>query len=408
MSDHEAGAAAAVESPRTASVISRPASYQDLLPLLFAHQTYKSYPDSFVAEGRWDRMNLWLQTLSTREVQVDVDDVADTDGWIERLREHGHHVAVSSGTSGKTSFLNRTAWNRRMLTQNTVTAMALTLGIDTTNDRPVFLLGPQHGAHDFVEVMRGIGDRFGRPGDMHWLALPPLSEAENRRQGQLRTRVAEGSATPSEIAALTEAAAERRQQSRAAMVSIVEQIAAHQGEPSIIAGFWLPHFMLMEQARTFGMTDGALHPATGILVGGGAKGADLPPDYHEQVERFYGLQPSRYFRVYGMMEMSTPFFCCSSERYHCPPWIRMLILDRAGEQLLAPTGDHIVEGRLAFFGAAIEGRWGGIVSGDKVTAHFRRARAGAGRRACRLSPDTPTSATTSSPAGERCPATSAA
>lgn len=350
--------------------IERPASYQDLLPLLFAHQTYKSYPDAFVVKGRWEWMNLWLQTLSTHEVLVDVDGVADTDGWIEQLREHGHHVAVSSGTSGKTSFLNRTAWDRRMLAQNTVKAMALTLGIETTNDRPVFLLGPQHGAHDFVEVMRGIGDRFGRPGDVHWLSLPPLSEAENRRQGQLRTRVAEGRATPSELAGLIEAMAERQQQSRAAMATMVERIAEHQGEPSVIAGFWLPHFMLMEQAREFGMADGALHPDTGILVGGGAKGADLPSDYREQVERFHGLGPSRYFRVYGMMEMSTPFFCCSAERYHCPPWIRMLILDRAGEKLLTPADDGTIEGRLAFFDTAIEGRWGGIISGDKVTAHL--------------------------------------
>ena len=32
-------------------------------------------------------MNRWLQTLSTRPVDVDVSGVEDVDDWIERLRE---------------------------------------------------------------------------------------------------------------------------------------------------------------------------------------------------------------------------------------------------------------------------------------------------------------------------------
>ncbi len=39
----------------------------DLVPLLFSHTVYKSYPQTFVETGRWDRMLAWLQTLSVRK-----------------------------------------------------------------------------------------------------------------------------------------------------------------------------------------------------------------------------------------------------------------------------------------------------------------------------------------------------
>jgi hypothetical protein len=51
--------------------------FADLVPLLFAHTAYKSYPPSFYERGRWDRMLQWLDTLSVEDVTgVDVDGVA--------------------------------------------------------------------------------------------------------------------------------------------------------------------------------------------------------------------------------------------------------------------------------------------------------------------------------------------
>src|SRR4051794_10139678 len=44
------------------------ASHDDLVPLLFAHSVYKSYPESFLVDGRWDRMSRWLDTITTSDV----------------------------------------------------------------------------------------------------------------------------------------------------------------------------------------------------------------------------------------------------------------------------------------------------------------------------------------------------
>src|SRR5438034_4999490 len=46
--------------------IERIGALEDLVPLLFTHTVYKSYPQAFVDHGRWDRMLRWLQTLSVQ------------------------------------------------------------------------------------------------------------------------------------------------------------------------------------------------------------------------------------------------------------------------------------------------------------------------------------------------------
>src|SRR5205085_4828701 len=78
----------------------------DLIPLLFAHTTYKSYPESFITNGRWDKLLAWLQTLSSYDLGgVDVSGVASIDEWVEALGRGGFPLLSSSGTSGKPSFL---------------------------------------------------------------------------------------------------------------------------------------------------------------------------------------------------------------------------------------------------------------------------------------------------------------
>ena len=74
---------------------------EDLVPLLFPHTVYKSYPPALVEQGRWAQMNKWLDSTSVHRVEVDVEGVTDVDSWIERLGEHGHLVSASSGTTGK-------------------------------------------------------------------------------------------------------------------------------------------------------------------------------------------------------------------------------------------------------------------------------------------------------------------
>ncbi len=43
--------------------ISEIRSLDDMVPLLFPHTAYKSYPESFLVEEKWDRLSKWLRTI---------------------------------------------------------------------------------------------------------------------------------------------------------------------------------------------------------------------------------------------------------------------------------------------------------------------------------------------------------
>ena len=81
-------------------------SREDMVPLLFPHSVYKSYPESFLIEEKWDRLGKWLGAVSPYPISpIETSDVADIDDWIERLQAKGHYVSCSSGTTGKSAML---------------------------------------------------------------------------------------------------------------------------------------------------------------------------------------------------------------------------------------------------------------------------------------------------------------
>jgi hypothetical protein len=89
--------------------ISAVASMEDLVPLLFAHTAYKSYPESWLMEGKWDRLGKWLDTVSTNRVpKLDTSGVKGLDDWLALLESHEHYVSCSSGTTGKCAMMNAT------------------------------------------------------------------------------------------------------------------------------------------------------------------------------------------------------------------------------------------------------------------------------------------------------------
>src|SRR3546814_7150995 len=61
--------------------------------------------------------------------------------------------------------------------------------------------------------------------------------------------------------------------------------------------------------------------------------------------------------------------CRAGGRYHVPPWVVPLILDKSGDALL-PIGNGEYEGRAAFFDLSLDGRWGGGISGDRISIDF--------------------------------------
>ena len=155
-----------------------------------------------------------------------------------------------------------------------------------------------------------------------------------------------------------------------ALNRLLDTILAHRDEPIVLTGMWAQHMAIIQRARELGIPDGAFHPKSYISAGGGVKGVTLPPDYVEQVDRFWG--PVIRGTGYGMTEMLQLMPRCEARRYHIAPGLIMLLLDQPGEKLVAPPVGTagVVEGRFGFVDLMYEGRWGGLISGDKVQVDF--------------------------------------
>jgi hypothetical protein len=350
--------------------VTRIQDFDDLVPLLFPHTAYKSYPQSLYDKGNWGRMLQWLNTLSVEDASgVDVSRVTDVDGWLERLWDAGHAVIATSGTSGKCSFLNQTMGDRATKTRHFKYSSGWPFALPD-GDHAYFWLGPSTGRTSAVEAFVTNSENWGRPGEVFALSDEPLLISEVSEMAAFRTRMAAGTATPDEIASMERRGAARAERMQIDLAKFTEKILEYRHRPIFLSGMWSQHMMIIERARELGVGDGEFHPDSVIGAGGGVKGVSLPPDYKEQVDRFYGdvVRPA----VYGMTELAQPLPRCEAGRYHAAPGLLMLPLDETGERLLtsADSADGLVEARFGFLDLVYEGRWGGLITGDKVTVDF--------------------------------------
>jgi hypothetical protein len=345
------------------------ATFDDLVPLLFAHSNYKSYPEAFIAKGRWELMNRWLDTLSSVRVDnVDVAEVSNQDDWVERLHAAEHMVYVTSGTSGKNSFLPATPFDERFSLHVLVSGVAARPAFAGGQRRAIFILGPKYGAHRAAQHFRTLAEEFGRPGACYFLTEEPMRVSEISRMAELRRKIAAGTAMPSEIASFERETKARQEDMATRLDGLIDKLIEHRREPMFIGGFWAQYWLIVERARERGVAAGEFHPDTIITGGGGTKGAAMPDDYQEQILAFFGIPIANVQSGYGMSELSSA--CTEIDgRYRPPPWVIPLVLDDRGEKLVhQPEG--FVDGRFAFFDTALEGRWGGVITGDHVTADF--------------------------------------
>lgn len=341
--------------------------HADLVPLLFPHTAYKSYPQSFVDRGQWQRLLKWLAAVSTAALDdVDLSGVQNIDDWVDRLWQAGHEVMATSGTSGKCSFLNRSRADRDTQRRYLAQVMGGFVGLRPNADRAVFQLFPPSGPNNGVLSAQLNAELWGRPGDIHFLGDEPLRISEISRAAVLRQRMRDGQATPDEIAASEAASRDKAARLQATLDALIERILERRREPLFVAAPWALHWQIVERARARGIADGEFDGRTLVAAGGGTKGAVLPDDYEAQINRFYGAV--RRPKNYGMTEMLLLWPRCEAQRYHQPAGVIGLLLDDSGERLLPREGR--VQGRFAFVDLALEGRWGGVISGDRVTMDF--------------------------------------
>jgi hypothetical protein len=346
----------------------------DLVPALFAHTAYKSYPKSFVDKGQWDRLTLWFSTVSAAPMDgVDLDGVADVDDWITRLEAAGHFLFSSSGTSGKASFIDQNQGDIDRIADLLTRIWGWPSPPPRDNSRPLFSLTPSAGPARLVYAFQAQAKYTGRPGAIYTLTDEPIRMAELNRIMRLQQALASGRATPGQVAEFEAGIADRAGDMRENYRRIARALDAHRREPVVFHGSWPQVWSLMEVCRELGIAEGGFHPDSIYLGSGGTKGLTLPGDYQEQVARFFA--GARRYRGYGMSETSTHSPVCADGRFHVPPWLTLFILDETGESVrYLPSGP--VTGRAAYWDPVWDGHWGGTISGDWITADYGRCSCG--------------------------------
>jgi hypothetical protein len=349
----------------------------DLVPLLFAHTTYKTYAEGWLNEGQWDRMGKWLATVSTRAVDgLDTAGVQTLDDWIKRLETVGHYLSCSSGTTGKPAMLSCTEGDIELSGRINIEALLWATGLTRGEDRKFLGLGPQFAAPREDAIRQAMVDCFSS-------RYPPyqFGDGEPITVGSmvdiitLRRKLSDGTARPSEIAEFERIAAQRASDMDTSAKKAIDAVIEARTLPVLGAGMFATLYQIAEGIRAKGHGGDDFHPDNALMVAGGLKGAALPENYREYVLETFNVAEERLFHAYSMREINAVFPLCHAERYHVSPWVILLPLDTAGEQLLDP-GDGEIEARAAFFDASIEGRWGGVISGDRVSVSFAKCPCG--------------------------------
>ncbi len=342
-------------------------AYGDMVPLLFPHTTYKSYPESLVAKRNWAQMNRWLDSLSTHRVDnVDVAGVEDVDDWIDRLEAAGHLVTSSSGTSGKGSFLNKTKRDRDVSLGNLIDCLTAT-GLPPEPSWHVVPVGPSTSVSHHNAVRDMIIARYARPDS---ITVPEkVNQVGHHRYmsrlAAMRRAMADGTAAPDEVAAFEAEAGARQAEVEERLTYIARQLLEHRTERVMFNATFPMLFRLCEILRGQGVSEGDISGLNALTTGGGLKGMALPADYQSQIFRMLNIAPSRFLHYYSMQELNLRNPKCLKGRYHLVAGLVLFVLDQEGERL-ADVSDGQVEGRAAFFDTTVDGRWGGTISGDKI------------------------------------------
>jgi hypothetical protein len=351
---------------------------EDAVKLLFPHTAYKSYPESFLMDQRWDRMSKWLNTVSTYPVPIEnVKDAPDVDGWLSNLEREGFFVACSSGTTGKSAMLVASAKDMQWVKKEAPKAYAWGSNTELGRDRRMFGTGavaytPRSAATGEAykaTLQDPHAERFAYP-------VPPITVGDLTKTVVLRKKIAEGTATPSEIEEMEKTSSERQKLVDSAVGITAQAIVDARSDKLHLTGLWKGLYDVAVAVRELGYSGKDFNPENTIYVGGGLKRAKLPDNYREFVYETFNIRPERNYQNYSMQELHSGMpRCQKGNRYHLPPWVVPLVLNKEGDELL-PIQASEYEGRAAFFDLSIDGRWGGVISGDKVAIQFEPCQCG--------------------------------
>ena len=350
----------------------------DVVPLLFQHSVYKSYPPSLLANNRFDHLTRWLGRLTTHDLSgAEVDGCETLDEWLDVLDSKTElRVAHSSGTAGTMSFLPRSAdeWDRMYESFR----CGLFQFSDPRGERDhtgeyFNLIWPlyRRGRSAITRLPEmAIKHLLGSEERLHVLREGRISSDSMYLAGRVRAAAARGELdqleiNPALLARREQFEREQRELQEGLPRFIEQTIDRLRGERVWLLATWN---VLYGMARA-GLDAGYEHVFSAdslVTTGGGAKRQTVPDGWEETVRQFTGVD--RIQHAYAMSELTALNKLCEHGHYHVEPWIVPFILDGEDGHPLPRSGCRT--GRFAFFDLMPDSYWGGFITGDEVTADW--------------------------------------
>jgi hypothetical protein len=353
--------------------------FADVVPVLFQHSVYKSYPASLLLRGRFTELTRWLDRLTALDLAcVDVSACDSIDAWLDTLEAQTELRALhSSGTTGTMSFLPRSAreWDGM--------GEAFRCGLFQFSD-PLGTGGRHDG--EWFELIWPLW-RTGRSAITRFpgMALPYLLESEERLHalrpgrmssdaaylaGRVRMAQARGELDRLEINPALRVRREEFEREQREMAESLPRFLDETVEKLAGRRIWmLATWNVLHGIAKAGLDRGlerVFAPDSLVTTGGGAKGQVVPDDWEDTVRRFIGVDHVQH--SYVMSELTAINKMCEHGRYHFEPWVIPFVLDPEDGTDGPRAGEHT--GRFAVFDLLAATYWGGFVSGDEVTMSF--------------------------------------
>jgi hypothetical protein len=350
----------------------------EVVPLLFPHTIYKSYPTSLLDGDRYDRLTQWLGRLTTCDLsKADISKCDGIDSWLDALeRDTQVRVLHSSGTTGTMTFLPRAQaeYETFFRTQR----MNVSEFVDPLNQRDhadehfdvvwgTYSQGRsgQIATVDFFrDQLAGSADRF------HPLIRGRMSADVMYLAARLKAATARGEAANLKInPRLLARRAEIEETRRASKLAWSEMFDTVIGRLAGKRVFIMIQMVAMHEMAEEGLRRNlrrTFDPGSVVHTGGGTKGVKLPCDWEDGVREFVGTP--RIGFSYGMTEVNMAAYVCEHGRHHIPPWVVTFLLNPDTGLPLPRVG--VQRGRAAFFDLIPQTYWGGFITGDEVTVHW--------------------------------------
>lgn len=348
----------------------------DVVPLLFPHTVFKSYPASLLERKRYDLMTRWLAQVTSHDLTgVDTGGCDSIDDWIDRLDEQTPLEAItSSGTTGTISIIPKDKAGAAYTMKLWRLFLFQTFGREPTAaeiEPVVDVIWPNHASgklgHLRMAVMLKREFTGGDESRFHALYAGAISTDLLFLASKLRAAASRGEldrveidprllARKDEFVALQ---ARRPQEMAEFFTRLTRELAGKRV-------FMIGAYNLMYEVAAAGLERGmrrVFAPDSAILTGGGTKGFVLPEGYMEVIQEFLGVD--RIQEGYGMSEASTLHWACDRGRYHVQPWVIPFVLDPETSAPLPRRG--VQTGRAAFYDLFVRPHWGGVISGDEIT-----------------------------------------